>query len=131
MKKITKIIIVSLIFALCISCIPTEKADAKKKKNIYFSGLYQKKIGKKEYYMFDTSQYSSPDGKKVASYRISYYYKPSGSMHTWKSGELKRVGRNQYKSGRMRIRVYKKKLVITKGGEYNGTYKLKKRYPRP
>lgn len=81
--------------------------------------------------MFDTSQYSSPKGKKVANYSISYYYKPSDGMHVWKSGKLTRTGTNKYKSRKMRIRIYKKKLVITKGGEYNGTYKLKKRYPRP
>ena len=54
------------------------------------------------------------------------------------SGELVKIGKNKYRSQKkgLTITVYKKKLVMkVSGSRYDkalrGTYKLKKRYPRP
>ncbi len=91
-------------------------------------------INRSVHYVLNMAQYTSPDGPNgniSGKFRISYYYKPSGSMHPWKNGHLKHIGKNKYKCGKMRLRVYKKKVVIKNGGKYTGTYKLKKRYPLP
>lgn len=131
MKKFTKnAVVVMILFALCIEWLPARGADAKSK-NIYFSGEYRMKIDTDEYFVLQTAQYSSPEGKVKGNFTIYYYYKPSGGMRPWIDGTLKRVGTNKYKSGKMKLRVYKKKIVISNGGDYNGTYKLKKRYARP
>lgn len=130
MKRITKISSVALILAVavCIGLIPTGKVDAKSK-NIYFAGEYRMKIKGDSYYVLSLSQFSSPEGKKVGSYEMMSCDLPSfTNVYICKNGELTRVGKNKYKSGKMKIRVYKKKIVISKGGDYNGTYKLKKRY---
>lgn len=128
MKEFTKIAMaIILMLTMCITIIPAEKADAKSK-NIYFAGEYRKKIGKGEYYVLKTNQFSSRKGKAKGTFTIYYYYKLSGGMNVWKKGNMKQVSKNKYKSGKMRLRVYKKKIVITKGGEYNGIYKLKKRH---
>lgn len=130
MKGLTKIAMaIILMLTMCITIISAEKADAKSK-NIYFAGEYRKKIGKGEYYVLKTNQFSSQKGKAKGTFTIYYYYKLSGGMNVWKKGNMKQVSKNKYKSGKMRLRVCKKKIVITKGGEYNGIYKLKKRYPR-
>lgn len=126
MKKFTKIAMaIILTLAVCITVIPG-RVEAKSK-NIYYPGEYRKKIGPGEYYVLSVDEYSI-GGPIKRPFTISYYYKSSGGMHTWKSGHMKRIGKNRYKSGKMRFRVYKKKIVITKGGEYNGTYKIKIRY---
>lgn len=127
MKKFTKIAMaIILTLAVCTTFIPAGKADAKSK-SIFYPGEYRKKIGPGEYYVLSVDEYS--EGKSIKRpYSISYYYKPSGGMHTWKSGKMKKIGTNKYKAGKMRLRVYKKKIVITKGGQYNGTYKVKMRY---
>lgn len=127
MKKFTKIAMtIILTLAVCTIVIPAGKADAKSK-SIFYPGEYRKKIGPGEYYVLSVDEYSV-DGPVKRPYSISYYYKPSGGMHTWKSGKMKKIGTNTYKAGKMRLRVYKKKIVITKGGQYNGTYKVKMRY---
>lgn len=126
MKKFTKIAMaIILTLAVCITCIHTGKADAKSK-SIFYPGEYRKKIGPGEYYVLSVD-YGVIDGKTLRPYSISYYYKASG-YHIWKSGKMKKIGTNKYKAGKMRLRVYKKKIVITKGGDYNGTYKVKIRY---
>lgn len=130
MKTVKRIVAVVLVLTLCAGGISVRPAEAKSK-NIYFSGEYRKKIGSGEYFILEASQYPTPEGKIKGNFYISYYYKPSGSRHEWLNKEMKRVGTNKYKAGKMKLRVYKKKIVITKGGDYNGTYKLKKRYPRP
>lgn len=127
MKKFTKIAMaIILTLAMCITFIPAGKVDAKSK-SIFYPGEYRKKIGPGEYYVLSVDEYSI-DGPVQRPYSISYYYKSSGGMHTWKSGKMKKIGTNKYKAGKMELRVYKKKIVITKGGEYNGTYKVKLRY---
>lgn len=131
MKRITKIAVALLLaVAVCVGFVPSEKVEAKSK-NIYFSGEYQMKTGTDEYFILKTNQYSSPEGKVKGNFTIYYYYKPSGGMHPWQDGKMKRVGTNKYKSGKMALRVYKEKIVISNGGDYSGTYKLKKRYPKP
>lgn len=130
MKAVKRIVAVVLVLALCAGGLPISHTEAKSK-NIYFSGEYRRKIGPGEYFILKASQYPTPEGKIKGNFYISYYYKPSGSMHEWLKKEMKRVGTNKYTAGKMKLRVYKNKIVITKGGDYNGTYKLKKRYPRP
>lgn len=127
MKKFTKIAMaIILTLAVCITFIPAGKVDAKSK-SIYYPGEYRKKIGSGEYYVLSVDEYQN-GGPMKRPYSISYYYKSSGGMHTWKSGEMKKIGTNKYKSGKMIFQIYKKKIVITKGGEYSGTYKIKMRY---
>lgn len=77
------------------------------------------------------NQYSSPEGKTVGNYQIYYYYKASGGMNLWSNGEIKKVAKNQYKCGKIKFNVSKKKVVVKKANDLNGSYKLKKRYPRP
>lgn len=129
MKKFTKIAMaIILTLAMTITIIPAGRVDAKSK-NIYFAGEYQKKLGGGEYMVLTVNQYSSPEGKTVGNYELMSCNLPSfTNIYVWKNGEIKRTGTNKYKSGKMNIRVYKKKIVITKGGKYNGTYTLKKRF---
>lgn len=127
MKKFTKIAMaIILTLAVCITFIPAGKVDAKSK-SIFYPGEYRKKLGPGEYYVLSVDQYSM-GGSTKRPFTISYYLKSSGGMHTWKSGNLKSTGTNKYKAGKMRFQVYKKKIVITGGGEYNGTYNVKIRY---
>lgn len=130
MKRSTKIVAVVLALALCITYIPSTKVDAKSK-SIRFAGVYQRQLNKKEAILFDFQQYSSPEGKEVGSFEIQYYMKGAG-YHNWGGGLIKKTGTNQYTlDGGMKLKVYKTKVVISKCKGYNGTYKLKKRYPLP
>lgn len=132
MKRFTKIAMaIILTLAVCITFTPAGKVEAKSKNIRWFAGDYRKKIGNDEYYILDMQQYTSYDGGWHGQYGIHYYYKPSGGMHLWKNAQFKKVHTNKYKAGKMIFKVYKNKIVITKGGKYNGTYKLKKRYPMP
>lgn len=126
MKRITKIMVALMLILGMLFSIPSE-ASAKTQKNIYFTGEYMRKIGPGEYYVLWPSDLSG-NGKRKGDYQIYYWYKPSGGRHLWKSGNLKYVSVNRYKSGKMKFRIYKKKIVIANGGEYSGTYKLKRRY---
>lgn len=135
MKKITKIVMaIMLALAVCATIVPSEKADAKSK-NIYFAGEYRRTLGEGEQLILQMNPYSSPEGKTVGNYEVYYYYKPSGGMKLWGDGEIKRTGKNKYRYSDIKFRVYKKKIVISgksaKSVGFDGTYKLKKRYPMP
>ena len=96
------------------------------KKNI-FAGEYRCKLGPGEYYVLQLNQYSSPEGKEVGNYSISYLYTATGS-HPWGDGVVKKTSqKNVYRLGKMKMKVFKKKVVI-KNGDADGVYKLKKRY---
>lgn len=129
MKKITKIMAIVLVLALCISNTPVSVSDAKSK-NIYFSGEYKRKLGGGDYYLIELNKYSSPEGKEIGNYRVSYYSSVSGGDHDWGGSGLKKIGTNLYKGKRFVFKIYKNKLVLKKAGALSGTYKLKKRYPR-
>lgn len=104
--------------------------EASAAKRYYFAGEYRCKIGKYESYVLKLEQYSSPEGKEVGKYEIWYLYKPTG-MHPWGDGEIVKTSqKNVYRLGKMKIKVYKNKLIV-KNSEVDGVYKLKKRYPRP
>ena len=64
---------------MVISC-STNGATASAAKRIYFAGEYRCKLGPGEYYVLQLNQYSSPDGKDVGSYSISYLYTATGSI---------------------------------------------------
>lgn len=135
MKKITKIAMaIMLTLVVCSTIAPLKKADAKSK-NIYFAGEYRRTLGEGEQLILQMNQYSSPEGKTVGNYKVYYYYKSSGGMNLWGDGEIKRIGKNKYQYNDIKFRVYKKKVVISgktaKSVGFDGTYKLKKRYPMP
>ena len=97
--------------------------------SIYFAGRYAKSDGAK----ISLSKYSSPEGRVVGSFEIDIPL-----FFNAYSGELVKIGKNKYRSQKkgLTITVYKKKLVMkVSGSRYDkalrGTYKLKKRYPRP
>ena len=119
MKKITKLVCVAM--ALVILVCSTNGATASAAKRIYFAGEYRCKLGPGEYYVLQLNQYSSPDGKDVGSYSISYLYTATG-------GSVKKTSqKNVYRLGKMKMKVFKKKVVI-KNSDAAGVYKLKKRY---
>ena len=104
---------------------------------IYFAGKYKAKGG-----YLELSQYSSPES---SAYGKNYgYYRFYGFKNKKKNtdGELYKKGKNKYqdREGFLTF-IVKKKSVVVKGSVVNwsngktyslkGTYKLKKRYPRP
>lgn len=89
--------LVCVAMALVILVCSTNGATASAAKRIYFAGEYRCKLGPGEYYVLQLNQYSSPDGKDVGNY------------------------------GKMKMKVFKKKVVI-KNSDAAGVYKLKKRY---
>ena len=113
--------------ALVILVSSTSGATASAAKRIYFAGEYRCKLGPGEYYVLQLNQYSSPEGKEVGNYSISYLYTATGS-HPWGDGVVKKTSqKNVYRLGKMKMKVFKKKVVI-KNGDADGVYKLKKRY---
>lgn len=128
MKKLTKIAVVIMALVICIGGYAPQVSA--KKKNIYFAGEYQKKLKYGDRYKIILNQYSSPEGKTVGNFKVQYYSSVSKGWHNWGGGEIKRIGTNSYKFGKYRFKIYKKKLVLKKAADLNGTYKLKKRYPR-
>lgn len=114
MKEFTKIAMaIILMLTMCITMIPAEKADAKSK-NLYFAGEYRKKIGKGEYYVLKTNQFSSRKGKVKGTFTIYYYYKLSGGMNVWKKGNMKQVSKNKYNLVRWDFGFIKRKLSSQK-----------------
>ena len=125
MKKITKLVCVAM--ALVILVCSTSGATASAAKRIYFAGEYRCKLGPGEYYVLQLNQYSSPDGKDVGNYSISYLYTATGK-NPWGDGSVKKTSqKNVYRLGKMKMKVFKKKVVI-KNSDVDGVYKLKKRY---
>ena len=125
MKKITKFVCVAM--ALVILVCSTSGATASAAKRIYFAGEYRCKLGPGEYYVLQLNQYSSPEGKEVGNYSISYLYTATGK-HPWGDGVVKKTSqKNVYRLGKMKMKVFKKKVVI-KNGDADGVYKLKKIY---
>ena len=127
MKRFTKIVTVVLTLALCLVIVPS-KPTAAKSKNIYFAGEYQKKLKYGDRYKIILNQFSSPEGKVLGSFEVQYYSSVSKAWHSWGTKNIKRIGTNSYKAGKYRFKVYKKKLILKKAGDLNGTYKLKKRF---
>lgn len=113
-KKLTKIVAIMLAFMLCAGSMEARYASAK---SIYFAGEYRKQTGKGEYYILEMNKYSSAEGKIVGNYKLYYYYKPYGGMNLWEEGEIKKSGKNTYKTGGTKFKVYKKKVVIKNGVE--------------
>lgn len=113
--------------ALVILVCSTSGATASAAKRIYFAGEYRCKLGPGEYYVLELNQYSSPDGKDVGNYSISYLYTATGK-HPWGDGSVKKTSqKNVYRLGKMKMKVFKKKVVI-KNSDAAGVYKLKKHY---
>ena len=126
MKKLTKTLALALAIILLTGGVGATYADAA---GIYFAGKYCTSDGA----CICLNQYSSPEGKNVGNFQI-------GIPHFYKTyeGELIKIGTNKYRSGKkgLTFKVYKKKVIVTVSGKkydkaLKGTYKLKKRYPRP
>ena len=125
MKRITKIFCIAMAFVLLASTINGNSASAAKR--IYFAGEYRCKLGPGEYYVLQLNQYSSPEGKEVGNYSISYLYTATGK-HPWGDGVVKKTSqKNVYRLGKMKMKVFKKTVVI-KNGDADGVYKLTNRY---
>lgn len=138
MKKITKMMALVLVFALCSgSCISYADAQAK---SITFSGTYKK--GKTT---INLSQYTEKDnyGKGEECGNMTLLYKGNnvmaGKTHcdiVFDGAPLKKIGPNKYKAvdqgGTYQcvITVKKKsmKVKFKPSVADNGTYKLKNRY---
>lgn len=126
MKKMMKTFALAIALLLAAGSVTGTYASAA---SIYFAGRYAKSDGAK----ISLSQYSSPEGRVVGSFEIDIPH-----FYNAYNGELVKIGKNKYRSQKkgLTITVYKKKLVMkVSGSRYDkalrGTYKLKKRYPRP
>lgn len=130
MKKCKKVRVGVIIFALIMMVLTPSTIHAGAK-TIYYPGLYVRKYRKGEKLILEMNKYTSSKGKTVGNYKIYHYFVSSGEQELWEVGKLKKSKKNNvYNVGDMTFKVYKKKVVITKSGNMNGTYKLKKRAVR-
>jgi hypothetical protein len=113
----------------------TLNSTQSKAASIYFAGKYKHT---KYALSLKMIEYSSPEGKRVGGFEL----KPGARVYLAVDGELYKVGKNkyQYKEGKsiFTFKVYKKKVIVKMNKtakknylDYSGTYKLKKRYPKP
>lgn len=133
-KRFIRITALTLAFILCFRGASVNYASAK---NIYFAGIYKGKGGTLRLW-----QYSSPENSAYGKDVGGFEFKGFKNKHKNTSGELYRKGKNKYQTREGFITVIvKKKSVVVKGGindwstgkfySLKGTYKLKKRTPKP
>ena len=126
MKKMMKTFALAIALLLAAGSVTGTYASAA---SIYFAGRYAISDGAK----ISLSKYSSPEGRVVGSFVIF-----KTQFFNSKIGVFLNIGKKKYSYQNKSVKkpIKTKKLVMkVSGSRYDkalrGTYKLKKRYPRP
>lgn len=131
----------SIVLTLVLLCGTVTKSYTSAASSIYFAGEYRNSTKKIKYKLY-LNEYSSPEGKIVGNYEFKAITKGYAGWN----GELKKIGKNKYQEKTpasvldgytLTFTVSKNKVVVKQKGQvlrgvnFSGTYKLKKRFPRP